>query len=46
MNTNFNLSQKLDAAQYRNRERFRNAILFHLGGLYMHPRPVFTHTIS
>ncbi len=46
VNTNFNLSQKLDAAQYRNRERFRNAILFHLGGLDMHPRPVFTHTIS
>jgi hypothetical protein len=34
------------ACGYRNRERFRNAILFHLWGLDLHPRPVFIHTIS
>jgi transposase len=34
------------ACGYRNRERFRNAILFHLGGLDLHPRPVSAHTIS
>jgi hypothetical protein len=26
--------------------RFRNAILFHLGGLDLHPRPASAHTIS
>jgi transposase len=34
------------ACGYRSRERFRNAILFHLGGLDLHPRPVSTHTTS
>ncbi len=36
---------KSRACGYRNRERFRNAILFHLGGLDLYPRPV-THTNS
>ena len=31
---------------YRNRERFRNAILFQLGGLDLIPRLDSTHTIS
>jgi transposase len=31
---------------YRNPERFRNAILFHLGGLDLFPRPVSVHTTS
>jgi len=34
------------ACGYRNRERFRNAILFHLGGLDLYPRPASAHTIS
>lgn len=34
------------ACGYRNRERFRNAILFHLGGLDLYPRPVSAHTTS
>lgn len=34
------------ACGYRNRERFRNAIYFHLGGLDLYPRPVPTHTNS
>jgi hypothetical protein len=29
----------------RDRERFRNAILFHLGGLDLHPWPFSAHTI-
>ena len=37
---------KAMACRYRNRERFRNAILFHLGGLELYPRPVSAHTIS
>ena len=31
---------------YRNRERFRNAIYFHLGGLDLYPDAVATHTKS
>ena len=34
------------ACGYRNRERFRNAILLHLGGLDLYSRPVSTHTTS
>jgi transposase len=34
------------ACGYRNRERFRNAILFHLGGLDLYPRPTSAHAIS
>jgi transposase len=34
------------ACGYRNRERFRNAILFHLGELDLHPRAVSAHTNS
>jgi transposase len=37
---------KAMACGYRNRERFRSAILFHLGGLDLYPRPVSAHTIS
>ncbi len=37
---------KAMACVYRNRERFRNAILFHLGGLDLYARPVSGHTIS
>jgi transposase len=37
---------KAMACGYRNRERFRNAILFHLGGLDLYPRPASTHTES
>jgi len=37
---------KARACGDRNRERFRNAILFHLGGLDLHPRPSSTHTDS
>ena len=33
-----------DACGYLNRERFRNAILFRLRSLDLHPRPVSTHT--
>ena len=32
------------ACGYRNRERFRNAIYFHLGGLDLYPRSLATHT--
>ncbi len=32
------------ACGYRNRARFRNAILLHLSGLDLYPRPVSTHT--
>ena len=31
---------------YRNRERFRNAIYFHLGGLDLYPDRLVTHTNS
>lgn len=34
------------ACSYRNRERFRRAILFHLGGLNLYPAGVSTHTRS
>jgi transposase len=34
------------ACGYRNRQRFRNAILFHLGGLDLYPEPLSTHTIA
>ncbi len=38
---------KRAACGFRNRERFRNAILFHLGGLDLYPAPVSaTHTTS
>ena len=32
------------ACGYRNRERFQHALLFHLGGLNLAPRPVSAHT--
>ena len=32
------------ACGHRNRARFRNAILLHLSGLDLYPRPVSTHT--
>ena len=35
---------KTMASGYRNRDRFRNAILFHLGGLDLYPRVASTHT--
>ncbi len=31
---------------YRNRERFRNAIYFHLGGLGLYPDALTAHTNS
>jgi len=37
---------KADACGFRNRERFRNAIYFHLGALDLYPRPSGTHTVS
>jgi transposase len=37
---------KAMACGYRNRERFRNAILFHLGGLDRYPSPASAHTNS
>ena len=37
---------KTMACGYRNRDRFRNAILFHLGGLDLYPRVASTHTDS
>ena len=38
---------KSRACGFRNRERFRNAIYFHLGGLDLYPRPTSaTHTTS
>lgn len=37
---------KRTACGYRNRERFRDAIYFHLGGLDLKPRLPQTHTIS
>jgi transposase len=35
---------KKQACGFRNRERFRNAIYFHLGGLDLYPAPLATHT--
>jgi transposase len=37
---------KKQAAGFRNRERFRNAIYFHLGGLDLYPDAVSTHPNS
>jgi len=37
---------KTMACGYRNRDRFRNAILFHVGGLDLYPRIASTHTES
>lgn len=37
---------KAMACGYRNRERFGNAIPFHLGELDRYPRPASTHTNS
>lgn len=37
---------KKRACGYRNRERFRHAILFHCGGLDLHPSLDLAHTIS
>jgi transposase len=34
------------ACGYRNRDRFRNAILFHLGGLDLYPKGLTAHTSS
>lgn len=35
---------KARACGYRNRDRFRNAIMFHLGGLDLYPAVLSTHT--
>ena len=35
---------KSRACGYRNRQRFRNAIMFHLGGLDLYPQKSLTHT--
>ena len=35
---------KKTACGFRNRDRFRRAILFHCGGLDLYPDPVATHT--
>jgi transposase len=35
---------KAQACGYRNRQRFRDAIMFHLGGLDMYPKKSLTHT--
>ena len=35
---------KSQACGYRNRQRFRNAIMFHLGGLDLYPQKSLTHT--
>ena len=37
---------KRQACGYRNRERFRNAIYFHLGGLDLYPDALAAHTNS
>jgi transposase len=37
---------KRRACGYRNRERFRNALYFHLGGLDLYPAGAMTHTHS
>ena len=39
-------ARKAIACGYSNRERFRNAILFDLGGLDLYPRPASAHTTS
>jgi hypothetical protein len=39
-------ARKAIACGYRNRECFRNAILFYLGGLDLYPRPASAHTTS
>ena len=44
-NTKIQWIQRLGCG-YRNRERFRNAIYFHLGGLDLYPDAVATHTKS
>jgi len=46
MNAMIKQAKRIEATPcgYRNRERFRNAILFHLGGLDLYPRPASTHT--
>ena len=38
--------QKINAQAcgYRNRQRFRDAIMFHLGGLDLYPQKSLTHT--
>ena len=36
---------KKNACGFRNRDRFRTAILFHCGGLDLYPKPLF-HTKS
>jgi transposase len=35
---------KAQACGYRNRQRFRDAIMFHLGGLDLYPPKSLTHT--
>ena len=35
---------KARACGYRNRERFKNAIMFHLGGLDLYPAGLSTHS--
>jgi transposase len=37
---------KKNACGFRNRERFRNAIYFHCGGLDLYPATRLTHTTS
>ena len=37
---------KRQGCGYRNRERFRNAIYFHLGGLDLYPDALAAHTNS
>jgi transposase len=37
---------KSQACGYRNRQRFRDAIMFRLGGLDLYPRTASTHTDS
>ena len=37
---------KSQACGYRDRQRFRNAIMFHLGGLDLYPQTASTHTDS
>ena len=44
-NTKFQWIERLGCG-YRNRERFRNALYFHPGGLDLHPDGVVTHTNS
>ena len=44
--TNAKIQWKRLGCGYRNRERFRNAIYFHLGGLDLYPDAPATHTNS